>query len=625
MRIASKIRLLTLALLLSSTGLVTWMVFWGYLRLIDNLEALAMERQVAAEVAHLEAIFDELRHDIHLLEGLHEVERLVVDPDNEEALRGAELFFRQLLRAKPYYDQVRLIGEAMGGRELVRADRRGGALSIRQEEELQDKAHRDYYQAARALERGQIYFSPINLNREFGEIELPHRPTLRVAMPLYSMQGAFGGIVIINVDFGRFMAEFIEELGGSFEHFLGNQDGDYLVHPDASKTYGFDLGQRHTLQADYPELAGFVEAPADDLSFRMEGADGQEDLFYFRKVRPFDTSRFLIFGLSGRFEGVIESSQSILFQALTVIVGFSLIALVGTLWVASKLTRPIAAIAHAARRFSQGDSDAELPTGRDDEIGTLASTFESMRRSLREQETRILAANSRLLRTNRDLEHFTHISSHGLREPLTRIGGLASLLERQVETADAASAKELAQRIVKEVGAALRQVSDFRVFSKLGKGRSIREEVSMDELVRSVVEEFEAPLRQRGVVLRYASLPRMEVYSNLVAALYRNLLENALKFSEGPDLEIAFTCEEGEKAMVFGVRNTGSTIAEEHRNRVFGIFNQIDPSMEGSGVGLAVCRRVVERHRGKIWIESGESFTHVKFTFGEEEDATSEL
>ena len=132
----------------------------------------------------------------------------------------------------------------------------GGAARRVAETELQDKATRPYFAATIGLAEGEIYVSSIDLNREHGEIETPHHPVLRVATPLRTSAGRRFGIFIINLD----LLPILDRLrsaavptGGAV--YLVNEQGDYLLHPDPGREFGFDLGRRFRLQDDLPELA----------------------------------------------------------------------------------------------------------------------------------------------------------------------------------------------------------------------------------------------------------------------------------------------------------------------------------------------------------------------------------
>lgn len=616
MNVSSKIRLLTTLLVLGASLVVALVVYLGYRDSSEVLQEEVLELRVGADIARLESAFGEVSHDIRLLEGLPEILSLASGEGSEEHKADLAQIFSQMLRVKPHYVQVRFIGLGDGGKEVVRVDRLGERVVRVKESELQRKGMRSYFLDTMKVGLDEIYYSVIDLNREHGVIEEPHRPMLRLAMQVSDGRGGAGGIVVLNMDFQGFLDEFMDRGNPRFDHYLCNAEGDYLLHPQVERTYGFDLGQRHRVQDEFAGMGDFFESDEEGRTLRFDSDSSRAGtLFHMRKAYPLEDGRMMAFGVVARFDDVVSASKLVLYQTLAIVVVFLCVAFVGALVVSSFITKPIERITSAARSFGLGsEEDVELPVERDDEIGTLAKSFTAMRGSIREQGERIRRSNESLLRANRDLEHFAHISSHELREPLTRMNGLASLLEIELGKAKVAEALELVGGLKREALGALQQITDFRVFAKLGDGNSVRSEVDLGELLKRVLEEFALKLEERGVVVSIDDMPRVEVYGNLVAVLYRNLVENALKYSVGDGVELRLSCEKVGEAWVFGVYNSGSSIPEEERTNVFQLFKRLDRKTKGTGLGLAICERIVERHSGEIWVESGEGFAHFKFT-----------
>ncbi len=162
-----------------------------------------------------------------------------------------ERIFTGFLESNPDIFQVRYIGVADQGRELVRVDRRDDRIETVPPEALQRKGQRDYFEEALALPKGEVFISDIDLNREHGRIQTPHVPTARVAIAVHDAQGQPFGIVIINVDLRTHLARLQTATPPDVTLFATNLDGDYLIHPDPAKTFGFDLGQRHRWQDDF--------------------------------------------------------------------------------------------------------------------------------------------------------------------------------------------------------------------------------------------------------------------------------------------------------------------------------------------------------------------------------------
>jgi two-component system sensor histidine kinase/response regulator len=150
--------------------------------------------------------------------------------------------------------QVRFIGLADGGRELVRVDRRQGKIIDLPTEQLQEKGVRYFVQETAKLAKGQVYISDIALNRDVGKIEQPYVPTMRAATPIFGSDGKLFGMVVINVDARFLMAELKPSVSSNFQVYLTNEQGDFLLHPDATRTFGFDLGRRWRWQDEFRQV-----------------------------------------------------------------------------------------------------------------------------------------------------------------------------------------------------------------------------------------------------------------------------------------------------------------------------------------------------------------------------------
>ncbi len=173
------------------------------------------------------------------------------DPDAIAAAREQlQTLFARQMAAKPDYMQLRYLDET--GQEIVRVDSDGTTVTPIATDRLQNKGDRGYFTNTMALSVGEIYVSPLNLNRERGEIERPFNPVIRYATPVFNASGEPRGIVIINTFTQRLLEEFeVGDFGEGTEFFVLNRDGYYIYHPNADKRWGFDLDTDERLSNDY--------------------------------------------------------------------------------------------------------------------------------------------------------------------------------------------------------------------------------------------------------------------------------------------------------------------------------------------------------------------------------------
>jgi hypothetical protein len=230
-------------------------------------------------------------------------------------------------------------------------------------------------------------------------------------------------------------------------------------------------------------------------------------------------------------------------------------------------------------------------------------------------------ANESLNTANRDLEHYTHIAAHDLREPLRKQRNLIDLLKRKV--AGTASVTELIGHLEDSADQMLKMIDELRSLTKIDYADLKRERIDLGGLVQSCLEDFrERSTERRAVISFETELGEELVYGPLVRILYANVIRNAFDHVAGSGFRLEFTAEHsgGNRPTVYGVRNTGSTVARDQLYEIFKIFRKGHASSNAnSGVGLSICKRVIDRHRGRIHVESGPDHVHVKFTFGSPE------
>jgi hypothetical protein len=156
--------------------------------------------------------------------------------------------FIEFAKARPGYYQLRFIGIANNGKELVRVDIKDNKAMVTPPLQLQQKAGRGYFKATEKLKPGQVYLSEINLNREWGKIQVPHIRTIRGGTPVYTPAGKLFGMIVVNLNMGHMLDKVMTDSHADVHTYLINSRGDFLIHPDMSHTFGFDLGHRYLWQ-----------------------------------------------------------------------------------------------------------------------------------------------------------------------------------------------------------------------------------------------------------------------------------------------------------------------------------------------------------------------------------------
>jgi len=169
--------------------------------------------------------------------------------------------FSGALRAKPVYASFCLI-DAGDAREIIRVDRSGPNGEVRNapEAELQSEGEQAHFKETMKLAAGEIYVSPLDLNRESSATETPYWPTLRMATPIFAPNGKVFGVFIVTVDMRPALDRVRSSAPEGGQIYVVNDRGDYLVHPNPAREFGTELGTRADWRADFPFLATALDA-----------------------------------------------------------------------------------------------------------------------------------------------------------------------------------------------------------------------------------------------------------------------------------------------------------------------------------------------------------------------------
>jgi signal transduction histidine kinase len=238
----------------------------------------------------------------------------------------------------------------------------------------------------------------------------------------------------------------------------------------------------------------------------------------------------------------------------------------------------------------------------------LARLPEAVRRAIVEKELRDenRRTHEELTRSNRDLEQFAYVASHDLQEPLRMVATYTQLLAERYQ----GKLDENADRYIHyAVDGALRMqtlVKDLLAFSRVGRQVKEPQTTDCNLVMHGVMANLQSSIQESGACICTDKLPVILADSSELMQLLQNLVGNAIKFRSAKQPEIRITAEKKKKEWVFSVSDNGIGIAPEHAEDVFIIFKRLHTRDEypGSGIGLAICKKIVERNGGRIWVES---------------------
>jgi signal transduction histidine kinase len=293
----------------------------------------------------------------------------------------------------------------------------------------------------------------------------------------------------------------------------------------------------------------------------------------------------------------------------------ALIVLVGALaawWGSRRLTAPLLGVTRAAEAIASGDLAHRVPAGRDDELGRLAQSFNTMAeqvsRSHHHLEAQVAQRTKALEGTNAELESFSYSVSHDLRAPLRAIHGFSRIL---MEDHNAKLDPE-AQRLLGVIDQNTRRmgqlIDDLLAFSRLGRTDLTTGSVDMTELTQIVADEVKRgdTGRQGSLEIRIDPLPPARGDRGLLRQVMSNLLQNAAKFTRARAngrIEVGSRPDRGQT--LYYVKDNGAGFDARYADKLFGVFQRLHSTeqFDGTGVGLAIVKRIVQRHGGRVWAE----------------------
>ena len=226
-------------------------------------------------------------------------------------------------------------------------------------------------------------------------------------------------------------------------------------------------------------------------------------------------------------------------------------------------------------------------------------------------------AENALARSNAELEQFAYIASHDLQEPVRSLVSYSTLLREDLGEGLSEDAATDLDYIAKAANRMQTLITDLLAFSRAGRAAMKTEIVSLDECVDESLEALRSHLQQSGARIECQALPRVVGDATLLTQLYQNLLSNALKFARDGEPEVELTVPQTGDVWTLGVRDNGIGLKLEYAEQIFEPFKRLHGLTEypGTGIGLAICRKIVEHHGGRIWVESRPAEdAHFKFT-----------
>jgi light-regulated signal transduction histidine kinase (bacteriophytochrome) len=213
---------------------------------------------------------------------------------------------------------------------------------------------------------------------------------------------------------------------------------------------------------------------------------------------------------------------------------------------------------------------------------------------------------AKLAESQKELEQFAYIASHDLQEPLRMIASYVQLLQRRYQGKLDPEADEFIAFAVDGVTMMKSLLNDLLAYSRINTKSTPFENINMTKVIGEVKNKINKIFDSSTYELKYDSMPPIFASESQIKELIYNLLINAIKFNDKEKAEIEMAYTPGADFHSFSIRDNGIGIEKEYANKIFEVFQRLHTHDEypGTGIGLAICKKIIENHHGRIWIES---------------------
>jgi signal transduction histidine kinase len=284
--------------------------------------------------------------------------------------------------------------------------------------------------------------------------------------------------------------------------------------------------------------------------------------------------------------------------------------------IAHSISEPIKRLSEGAAIIGSGNLDYKIGTNLKDEIGQLSRSFDKMTLDLkqttasRDELNREIAerkqAQEELVRSNKDLEQFAYVASHDLQEPLRAVSGFVELLRRNLEKHLDEKTSEYINFSIDGAKRMQSLINGLLEYSRVGTQGKKPQKVDSKEAFDEALARLQAGIEESGAKITAYNLPTVYFDDMQLMRLFQNLIGNAIKFrgDQAPEIHVSAIHKDG--GWRFAVRDNGIGIEPQYTERIFMIFQRLHTrkTYPGTGIGLSICKKIIERHGGKIWVES---------------------
>ncbi len=523
--------------------------------------------------------------------------------------------FLRFSKANYIYSNIRFIDNT--GMEVVRINFNNGKPGSVETSALQNKKNRYYFKEISKLQKNEIFVSPLDLNIENQIIEIPYNPVIRLGTPIFDQNNKRIGLVIVNYMANRFLTTLNDySLINPGEIMLLNENSFWLKCKNPDDEWGFMFKEKNSRS-----FANKFPSEWQEVSKKDNGQfETEHGLFTFQTVYPFinlGESKQENLGVisNEKFWKVLSHIPAsyifsekviLLYSFIPVFIFLTLVIAIGS-WIVA-----IVALQKALKDQELKIANENLEKkviSRTQQLSEINIDLEKEIKKHRGTAKKLRIKTDELECSNKDLEEFAYIASHDLQEPLRKINSFTKLLEKHYQ----GNGDEESDRYISFISSATERmkifISELLKYSRVGSAKITFDLINLNEIMKIVFDDLEMSIKESNAEINYNTLPEIKADKSQMTQLLSNLLSNAIKFHDDKKNEhpkVFINAVKEETNWIISIKDNGIGIDRKNHDKIFIIFQRLHGRSEhsGTGIGLGICKKIVERHAGKIWLKS---------------------
>ena len=617
MSIRSKLTIIFLAIAAVPLLLVSALTFTNFKSSLEANRLAQLQDLSVFRADRIAGYFAGLKGDIEMAQGFYNIQknlpvmtRLAGRQHNPEFVAADKMLGDQLRQMQSVSDMTDIMLVSPQGKVVYSNSPRHYLKDLSTGINAEQKAF--------SQGRSGVYFSDIYFDKTEDK-----RFEILVAAPATGFNGAFIGVIVFEVDMTP-IYKLIQDVTG-----LGST-GEVLV---ARKTktdnqVEFLNPLRHDPTSALTRKANIGDASGFPIQQAVQGRTGAGLAIDYRGKQVIAAWRYIPsmdWGLVAKIDTQEAFADVTNLRNLVLLILIIVFALSGIMAfsIAQSFSGPIKRLSEGAAIIGSGNLDHKLGTDQKDEIGQLSRSFDKMTHDLktitasrnelnveiterRKAEEALRRSAAELARSNQDLEQFAYVASHDLQEPLRAVAGFVELLQNELKSSLNAKTTEYINYSIDGAKRMQSLINGLLEYSRVGTRGNIPALTDTKAAFDEALLRLQTSIKESGAKISAGNLPMVYFDGVQLSQLFQNLIGNALKFRGKQAPLITIGADRLDNNWRFSVADNGIGIEKHYVQKIFMIFQRLHSREKypGTGIGLAICKRIVERHNGKIWVES---------------------